>query len=220
MSEATNFSIIPRAAKFFTEEGELKHEKANHFYRLAQQINCPMFLDDEHDIPLFLFSPRLSSMLDSDDYELDLWQFLTARENVIRMITATQMGRTAADSLSNILEISGIILVDIDKRMQFKQKTGYMIKVILEMFGYVVEQKRVKISENDNETARRFFSTASRYRRINDSDVDSLTNQDIKEPEKLMMQYIAESIMSGQTNYQKLYQVDRLTTVEDLLKQR
>jgi len=84
----------------------------------------------------------------------DLWQFLNRKDNIIRMETATELNRTAAESVSKILldEFGDDVKVN-----RVKQMIGHMIRQIMESRGYQMGTQNVKVS------IQRLFTKASRY---------------------------------------------------------
>ena len=181
----------------------------------------PFIIDDSFALPLHLFSTRLSNLLMSDlNEERHLWEFITARENVIRMITATEMDKSAAEGLSYRFEAYyDAKPYDWKELITFKQVIGYMIKICLELFGYVVAQRRVQVrtlSHTNPKGKDRYFATASRYRRLEEDDLKELLNE-IKDPgEADSFRFICKRIISEQTLYQKLYSLDNLTRYNEL----
>jgi len=181
----------------------------------------PFVFDDQHPIPLHILSPRLRNLLDRNEYESRrLWSFLSSRENIIRMITATEMEKPAAEAISYRL-----VAFYHDKPeagndyIQFKQIIGYMIKIIMELHGYIVEQKRVKISSHPNPDTMeelKYFTTASRYRKLTDIDMTDFLSEIVETTEKEMFKHIMMMIRTGQTQYQKRYALDKLTAVAEL----
>src|SRR5713226_8559440 len=83
-----------------------------------------------------------------------LWHFLNQRDNMIRMETASFLGRPAVEPLSTKLleEFGSEIAQD-----RTKQMIGHMAKQIMVGSGYTVEQQGVRIVRN------RVFSTGTRY---------------------------------------------------------
>lgn len=219
-------SIIYRATKLFVDSNgeQISGEiglLADLCDRLYGKQRIPFVFGDQHPIPLHILSPRLRNLLDRDQYESRrLWTFLSSRENIIRMITATEMEKPAAEAMSYRLVAYYPVLPEAgEDYIQFKQVTGYMIKIIMELHGYIVEQKRVKISSHPNPDtleALKYFTTASRYRKLSDRDLNDFFN-DISDPaEKEMFMHIMMRIRTGQTQYQKLYALDKLTSVYEL----
>ncbi len=187
--------------------------------------SMPFILDKNHDIPMHLFSPRLRNLLDSDEFEArKLWDFISARENVIRMLTATEMENPAAEALSYRFEEfytgkpeeNGSII-------QFKQIIGYMIKIIMELNGYVVAQRRVKINPHPSPksiTEHRFFATASRYRKLNEKDLKAILKNISDPKERRLFTVIFKLVTTGQTQYQKTYALDNLASWDVLVKSK
>jgi hypothetical protein len=84
----------------------------------------------------------------------DLWEFLNRDDNIVRMETATDLGRTAAEAISkNLLEKFG----DDVKVNRVKQMIGHMIRQVMENRGYQIGSQNVKVDD------KRLFVKASRY---------------------------------------------------------
>lgn len=219
-------SIIYRATKLFVDSnGEQVSGEigllADLCDRLYGKERIPFVFGDQHPIPLHILSPRLRNLLDRDQYESRrLWSFLSSRENIIRMITATEMEKPAAEAMSyRLVAFYPNKPEGGDDYIQFKQIIGYMIKIIMELHGYIVEQKRVKISSHPNPDtleALKYFTTASRYRKLTDIDMTDFLSEIVEPAEKEMFEQIMMMIRKGQTQYQKRYVLDKLTAVDEL----
>lgn len=84
----------------------------------------------------------------------NLWEFLNRDDNVVRMETATEFGRTAAEAVSKgLLEAFG----DDVKVDRVKQMIGHMIRQIMENRGYQLASQNVKALD------KRLFTKASKY---------------------------------------------------------
>lgn len=84
-----------------------------------------------------------------------LWAFLCQPENILRMETATYLGRPAIEPLSPfLLEAFG----DHVRTDRIKQMLGHMVRQIMELRGYRLDQGNVKITRSGN-----IFTVASRY---------------------------------------------------------
>jgi hypothetical protein len=83
-----------------------------------------------------------------------LWKFLNREDNIIRMETATELGKTAAEAVSkNLLKEFG----DDVKINRIKQMIGHMIRQVMENQGYQIDTQNVKVGD------KRLFTKASRY---------------------------------------------------------
>ncbi len=84
----------------------------------------------------------------------NLWTFLNREDNIIRMETANDLGRTAAEALSKQLlaEFGDDIKVN-----RVKQMIGHMIRQIMENRGYQIWSQNVKVDD------KRVFVKASKY---------------------------------------------------------
>jgi len=214
-------SVIGRAAEAYAR-GDLSEVKQR-----AEQLNLgkryPFVISAEYPYPLHLFSPRLTTMLGGDaaypDAQ-DVWQVITARENIIRMISITSIKRTAAEILGP--QFQEIYPQDsIDVKRPRKQMIGYMIKIIMECFGYTTSRGRMQIDTNRpgaESSYRRtnYFKSATRYTKITISDRDAFLDQIKNEDVKRHFQAITDLIIAGQTEYQKVYNIDGLTNWESL----
>jgi hypothetical protein len=84
-----------------------------------------------------------------------LWAFLNERDNIIRMETATFLGRPAVEPLSpKLLERFGNEV----RRDRVKQCLGHMVRQILEARGYQLDRQNVRIV-GDN-----MFASGTRYK--------------------------------------------------------
>ncbi len=213
----TKLSVLVRAAESYAS-GNVSDisEIARKLYPTS---GLPFVLSHEFPLPLHLFSPRLSVMLTKNDDHLDaigMWNLITTRENIIRMITATELERTAAESLGKQFEIA-YKGDTVDLLMRRKQMIGYMIKVVMECFGYLVYSSRMQVSTTrgdvtDNSKRKSsYFTTASRYALINKADVKILSNQITDLNIRSVFKSIANLIIDGQTEYQKAYNIIGLT---------
>ncbi len=83
-----------------------------------------------------------------------LWEFLNRDDNVIRMETATDLGRTAAEAISKkLLEEFG----DDVKVNRVKQMIGHMIRQVMEHRGFQINSQNVKVDD------KRLFVKATKY---------------------------------------------------------
>ena len=210
-------SVLERAAKAYATRDESTTQE------LAEQIypegKYPMVVSESYPLPLHLFSPRLAAMLRRDEDHLDarkIWDLISCRENIIRMITATEIERTAAESLGKQLELLYPKEKDGDLNTKRKQMIGYMIKVLMELFGYKVYRQRMQITtlrEGADPEKRKsnYFYTASRYVIMDTRDRD-LWLKEIEDPEvKAVFKKLVDLIIKGKTEYQKLYAIEALT---------
>jgi hypothetical protein len=105
------------------------------------------------------YEPQNFSDLYSTPLGPALWNFLNQPDNVIRMETASFLGRPAVEPLSTGLleEFGSEIAQD-----RTKQMIGHMVRQIMEPLGYTIEQQGVRIVRN------RVFSTGTRYVKLAD----------------------------------------------------
>lgn len=216
-----SLSVINRAAELYAqvakgnqaEESELICNQAKSIY---PQGELPFIISEQYPLPLHLLSPRMRTVLEENVLDArQLWDFLSSKENIIRMITATEIGRPAAEAMSYRLEAYYKDKPkDITQLVQFKQIIGYMIKIIMEMFGYAVEQKRVKNSSHfnpDTQKDLKYFTTASRYQKLSESDIQKLIKKITDKEERRIFEHLMHQIKSGETQYQKQYAIDELS---------
>ncbi len=89
-----------------------------------------------------------------------LWDFLNEPDNVLRMVTASYLGRPAVEPLSPaLLQRFGPSI----KRVRLKQMIGHMVRQVLEARGYRLDRSTVKITRVGN-----MFASGSRYVRAAD----------------------------------------------------
>ena len=127
-------------------------------------------ISPDYPYPLHLFSPRLSAMLEGvtkyPDAE-ETWELITARENIIKMTAVTEIKRTAAEIMGPLFEEKCSQSGNIIAR---KQMIGYMIKIVMECFGYITSQGRMQIDTsggNENPIRRtNFLKSATRYAKM------------------------------------------------------
>ncbi len=216
----SRLSVLERAAKAYSE-GDLREIEIS-AQRLYPDGNYPFVVSPEFPFPLHLFSPRLTAMLTKDEDQLEamaMWSRITARENIIRMITATELERTAAESLGKQFEV--IYKKDTDDvKMKRKQMIGYMIKVVMECFGYLVYSSRMLVNtrrgdENDAKRKSNYFTTATRYALMSKRDRNALLNL-VDEKHKTSFLSITDSLLERNTKYQSKFNIDGMTNWESL----
>lgn len=213
-------SVIGRAAEAYAI-GDLSEVKQR-AERLYLGKRFPFVISREYPYPLHLFSPRLSAMLEgvaSYPDAQDVWQVITARENIIRMISITSIKRTAAEILGP--QFQEIYPQDsIDVKRPRKQMIGYMIKIVMECFGFTTSRGRMQIdtTRGPDDSARRanYFKSATRYAKMTIDERDVLLEQIGNADVKRHFQAITDLIIAGQTEYQKVYNIDGLTNWESL----
>lgn len=184
----------------------------------------PFQISDAFPCPLHLFSPRLTAMLQEGGKSSEapeLWRIITARENIIRMTSATELGRTAAEALGSQFADMYDGVADRDAIIRRKQMIGYMIKIVMECFGYIVRNNRMQIDtfrEGADRSKRRtnFFSTATRYERLTSDARNALKEQIADSKAADRFQEITDLILTGRTKYQIAYEIDRLSSWDTL----
>ncbi len=214
-------SVIGRAAEAYaTGDLTMVKQRAEQLY-LGKRY--PFVISAEYPYPLHLFSPRLTTMLLGDaDYPdaQEVWQVITARESIIKMISMTNINRTAAEILGpQFQDIYPHESNDVKKRR--KQMIGYMIKIVMESFGYIVSRGRMQIDTNrpGAESSNRrtnYFKSATRYTKMTISDRDALLDQIKNDDVKRHFKAITDLIIEGRTEYQKTYRINELTNWDSL----
>ncbi|MDP2172752.1 MAG: hypothetical protein Q8M98_01430 [Candidatus Cloacimonadaceae bacterium] len=105
--------------------------------------------------------------------------------------------------------------------MKRKQMIGYMIKVVMEMFGYQVYQRRMQISlanqYKNEERSRNYFATASRYKKIGKKEIKLYLSETADPNCRAVFEQLITMIKDCKTDYQKRYALDRHTTWETLI---
>jgi hypothetical protein len=91
------------------------------------------------------------------DFADDLWNFLNAKESLIRFDTATFLRRPALQALQ--LQLLETFAPKRIKEDRIKQMMGRMVRQIMERNGYRLEQTNVRITDG------LLFSSAARYTR-------------------------------------------------------
>ncbi|HOH59572.1 MAG TPA: hypothetical protein PLI73_01550 [Candidatus Cloacimonadota bacterium] len=212
-------SVIGRAAEAYAT-GDLSEVKQR-AERLYMGKRYPFVISREYPYPLHLFSPRLSAMLEGVANYPDApeaWELLTARENIIKMISVTEIKRTAAEILGPMFQKK---YSDNDvKGLPRKQMIGYMIKIVLECFGYTTSRGRMQIDTTrgpDDSTRRaNYFKSATRYAIMTIDERDALLDQIENAAVKKHFLAITDLIIAGQTEYQKVFNIHGLTNWDSL----
>lgn len=84
----------------------------------------------------------------------EIWEFLNEPENIIRMVTASDLQRPAVEPLSKLLLARFGAKIKEDR---YKMMIGHMTKQIMQSLNYHLESKNIKIRFGS------VFSFASRY---------------------------------------------------------
>lgn len=103
---------------------------------------------------------RFSTTFENED-GADIWAFLTDKENLIRMETATYLSRPAIEPMSPLLVERFGPKISTDR---VKQMMGHMVRQIMEQRGFRLQQGNVKITSSNN-----IFSRASRYTSVQEN---------------------------------------------------
>ncbi|MDI9524988.1 MAG: hypothetical protein QM218_05780 [Candidatus Cloacimonadota bacterium] len=211
-------SVIGRAAEAYAA-GDLSEVKQR-AERLYLGKRYPFAISAEYPYPLNLFSPRLSAILEGVSKYPDAgetWELISARENIIRMTAATEINRTAAEILGPIFEEK---YPQSDGIIARKQMIGYMIKIVMECFGYTTSGGRMQIDTTGGKDLpnRRsnYFKSATRYAKMTEGERDALLGQIAETDVRKHFLAITDLIIAGQTEYQKAYNIDGLTNWDSL----
>lgn len=102
------------------------------------------------------YNPGKFVKLANEQSGKELWFFLTKEENVIRMETATELGKPAVEALAGRLveKFGKEVMED-----RVKQMIGHMARQIMEARGYEIDSPNVKVVQD-----KRLFKKASRYK--------------------------------------------------------
>ena len=100
------------------------------------------------------YDPWKFTKLAESDLGQKLWEFLNDHDNLIRMKTASDLKKPAAQALSKHLLLTFGNQI---KDLRTKQMIGHMIKQIMEYHGYVVDQRNVLVDDG-------LFNKATRYK--------------------------------------------------------
>ncbi|TXN17263.1 hypothetical protein FV219_00480 [Methylobacterium sp. WL122] len=101
------------------------------------------------------YTPQQFSDVFNTDLGQAIWAFLQEPENLIRMETATYLGRPAIEPLSPILEARFGEPVFADR---IKQMTGHMIRQVVENRGFRLDRMGVRITTPGSR-----FTSGARY---------------------------------------------------------
>ena len=212
-------SVIGRAAEAYAT-GDLSEVKQR-AERLYLGKRFPFVISREYPYPLHLFSPRLSAMLEGVASYPDaqkIWELITARENIIKMISVTEIKRTAAEILGPLFQNK--YSDNKDRVMPRKQMIGYMIKIVMECFGFTTSRGRMQIdtTRGPDDSARRanYFKSATRYAKMTIDERDVLLEQIGNADVKRHFLAITDLILAGRTEYQKIYNIHGLTNWDSL----
>lgn len=212
----TKLSVLLRVAEAYASNnisGIAENAK-----KLYPSGSYPFVLSPEYPLPLHLFSPRLTSMLTKDDDPLEavgMWNLITARENIIRMLSASELERTAAESLGKQFEVLYPLKID-EQLMKRKQMIGYMIKVAMECFGYLVYSSRMQVSTlrdgaDPEKRKSNYFTTASRYAPFSTKDAKELAKLITDDKTRKIFKSITDLIIIGRADYQMQYKINNLS---------
>lgn len=102
-----------------------------------------------------MYRPDKFASTFKDEAGQALWDFLNEPDNILRMVTASYLGRPSVEPLSPVLlQRFGPSI----KRVRLKQMIGHMARQILEARGYRLDRSNVKIRRIGN-----IFASGSRY---------------------------------------------------------
>lgn len=102
---------------------------------------------------------RYQSLSENTDFQ-EIFEFLSEKDIIVKMLEATKWGKPALSGCVKELEAKFPFVLDWDDKEYFlRQAIGYMVKVVLEPFGYVPNiQKRISPPLN------KVFSSATVYK--------------------------------------------------------
>lgn len=106
-----------------------------------------------------------------------LWAVLNREDNIVRMVTASDLGQPALKPLEDILltEIGDLITHD-----RMKQMAGHMVRQIMEDQGFEHDVDGIKLASAP-------FYKASRYRRADKDEITLHLFRDSGNPRKLAL---------------------------------
>lgn len=84
-----------------------------------------------------------------------LWAFMNEHDTLIRMETATYLGRPAVEPLGPLLLNE---FGDKVREHRVKQMIGHMVRQVVEARGYIVDRQGVRITRSGN-----LFTSGTRY---------------------------------------------------------
>ncbi len=108
------------------------------------------------DTPALTYKPKRFSDLADTRLGLSLWRFLNERDNVLRMITASELGQPAVAALVHgmLAEFGDAVQQDRVKRM-----IGHMVRQVMEDNFFVLDASNARVRVPG------LFSRGSKYKR-------------------------------------------------------
>ena len=102
---------------------------------------------------MLTYEPQKFASLYASDIGQSIWTFLTRSENVVRLETASELGKPAVEGIAEQLlhEFGKDVLAD-----RVKQMVGHMVRQILEQRNWVLDKSDVKVQSVP-------FTKATRY---------------------------------------------------------
>ena len=102
------------------------------------------------------YTPNQFSDLYNSSFGKEIWKFLNEHDNIIRMITASDLQRPAVEPLSEVLlDRFGKNI----KQDRIKQMIGHMVRQIMESLNYELASGNIKVRFGS------VFNRASKYSR-------------------------------------------------------
>jgi len=108
------------------------------------------------DCNMLTYIPETFSSLFNTDLGQRLWAFLNEHETVLRMKTASDLGKPALEGVEEPLLESFEADVDTLTEDRWKQMIGHMTRQVMAAAGYVIAQQNVKVNSA-------VFTRATRY---------------------------------------------------------
>lgn len=114
------------------------------------------------------YQPQQYADLAEQGVAVRYWSFLTARDNLVRMETATFLGRPAVEPLSPYLlpEFGEAV-----REHRLKQMVGHMVRQIMVSRGYAIARSNVRIPQPN------LFASGTRYKLEHNLEGTDMTNR-------------------------------------------
>jgi hypothetical protein len=104
---------------------------------------------------MFSYNPEKFASLFATPTGRDIWNFMTSSEAVVRLETASELGKPAVEGIQELLldAFGDEVLID-----RTKQMIGHMARQVMEQRGWIIDQSEVRVLSVP-------FIKATRYRR-------------------------------------------------------
>jgi hypothetical protein len=107
------------------------------------------------DLSSLEYDPQQFRNIYETELGLAIWQFLVLPDNVIRMQTATDLGRPAIEAIeAGLLSTFGPSVAE----DRVKQCIGHAVHQVMKARGYHIDRQNIRI------TRKRLFTSGTRYR--------------------------------------------------------